>query len=403
MRRVGMAMVGLAAMLAAGPSANAAENQPKLLDLGSKVCIPCKLMAPILAGMETEFAGKLEVEFVDVGLKENIAIGKRYGIETIPTQLFLAADGKELWRHEGFISRYGMLNKWRELGYDFAKTALDSPLKRYEPVAVAPVGPLCFMCDGTLAANAAVTVPGDKGTVQMCGLHHYFVMLSCLQQEVAETEAKATVAAADTGQPVALRQATYLVGSAEDTGRPWIEAYADRPAAETARAAKGGSLVGYEVLKRQELATRCGFCDRSMYVQDGAIVKIEGVHSFGCCAHCSMGVAARMQRDIEVHEQDRLTGEPVVVKTFGGYVVSVEPPTAVAWYGKKPGAGGNWGSAGCFHQGFFVNQENLRKWLAANPLQRGEQISIDQSLADKLKMSPEQIAKACKIGECAPK
>jgi hypothetical protein len=30
-------------------------------------------------------------------------------------------------------------------------------------------------------------------------------------------------------------------------------------------------------------------------------------------------------------------------------------------------------------------------------------ISISQALAAKMKLSPEQIKKACKIGECSPK
>ena len=57
-------------------------------------------------------------------------------------------------------------------------------------------------------------------------------------------------------------------------------------------------------------------------------------------------------------------------------------------------------SAGCFKQGFFVNQDNLKKWLDARPAMTGRQISIAQALADKMKLSPEQIAKACKLGEC---
>ncbi len=390
-------------LLCGACTAGAGDRLPALLDFGSKACIPCKMMAPVLEGMNDAFAGVLDVEFIDVGLKENVTRAREYKIATIPTQIFLDATGKELWRHEGFITRYGMLTKWRELGFDFAKAALDSPLKRYEVTAEAPAGPICFMCDAPIAADQAVTVPSDKGEVRICGVHHYFVMLSCLEKELAETEERATVAAADTGQPVPMRQAIFLVGADETSGRPWIAAFAGRAAAETARATKGGSLLGYDTLKRQEMTARCGFCDRAMYVQDGAIVKIGGIHSFGCCAHCSMGVAARTGGDIEVHEQDRLTGEPVVIRTFGGYVVSVEPATAVAWYGKKKGASGKWGSAGCFHQGFFVNAENLRQWLEANPRETGEQISIDQSLADKMAMTPQQIAKACKVGECAPK
>ena len=107
----------------------------------------------------------------------------------------------------------------------------------------------------------------------------------------------------------------------EKTGRPTVKAFAERGEAEKARAVEGGSIVGYDVLKRKDLAARCGFCDRSVYPEDVALVKIEGVHSWGCCAHCAMGCAARTGKDIEVHQPDGLTGEPVIVKTMGGYVV----------------------------------------------------------------------------------
>ena len=134
-----------------------------------------------------------------------------------------------------------------------------------------------------------------------------------------------------------------------------------------------------------------------------ALVKIEGVHSWGCCAHCAMGCAARTGKDIEVHQADGLTGEPVIVKTLGGYVASIEPETAVAWFGKRKNAEGKFASAGCFHQGFFVNEENLRKWVQQRPLETGEAITIEQSLRDKMVLSPAQIQKACKVGECSPK
>ncbi len=37
----------------------------------------------------------------------------------IPTQIFYAADGKELFRHTGFYGREEILGKWKELGYEF--------------------------------------------------------------------------------------------------------------------------------------------------------------------------------------------------------------------------------------------------------------------------------------------
>jgi thiol-disulfide isomerase/thioredoxin len=78
------------------------KSLPKLIDLGAGKCIPCKMMAPILEQLKTNYVGKLEVEFIDVWL--NPDAGKAYNIEMIPTQIFFGADGKELFRHAGFFA-----------------------------------------------------------------------------------------------------------------------------------------------------------------------------------------------------------------------------------------------------------------------------------------------------------
>ena len=92
----------------------AATAIPRLLDLGADKCVPCKMMAPILEELQETYAGTLTVEFVDVW--KNPAAAEPYGIRVIPTQIFFAADGTELFRHEGFYSREDILAKWRELG-----------------------------------------------------------------------------------------------------------------------------------------------------------------------------------------------------------------------------------------------------------------------------------------------
>lgn len=94
---------------------------PRLLDLGAKKCVPCKMMAPILEELTKEYAGIMDVEFIDVWQRENAEKAQKYNIQAIPTQIFFAADGKELWRHEGFISKEDILKKWKELGCDFEK------------------------------------------------------------------------------------------------------------------------------------------------------------------------------------------------------------------------------------------------------------------------------------------
>ncbi len=99
------------------PSASAAL--PRLLDLGADKCIPCKKLAPILEELKKEYAGSLEVVFIDVWKNPSAAL--QYGIEAIPTQIFFGASGKELFRHEGFYSKQEILAKWQELGVTLAK------------------------------------------------------------------------------------------------------------------------------------------------------------------------------------------------------------------------------------------------------------------------------------------
>jgi thioredoxin 1 len=87
---------------------------PRLVDLGADKCIPCKMMEPVLEGLRQEYVDRLRVEFYDVW--KNPQIGRQHGIRVIPTQMFFGKDGKELWRHEGFLGKDDILAKWKELG-----------------------------------------------------------------------------------------------------------------------------------------------------------------------------------------------------------------------------------------------------------------------------------------------
>lgn len=94
-----------------------AEPLPRLVDVGADKCIPCIKMAPILENLKENFVGRMDVKFVDAWKNRDEASG--YGVQMIPTQIFYAADGKELYRHTGFFGREDILNKWQQLGYKF--------------------------------------------------------------------------------------------------------------------------------------------------------------------------------------------------------------------------------------------------------------------------------------------
>ncbi len=115
-RNAGPVAATVAAAVAPGP----AEKLPRLVDLGAGKCIPCKMMAPILEELKKTYAGKLDVQFIDVWVNPDEA--PKYGIQIIPTQIFFDPGGKEMFRHEGFLSREDILAKWKELGFALGAT-----------------------------------------------------------------------------------------------------------------------------------------------------------------------------------------------------------------------------------------------------------------------------------------
>jgi thioredoxin len=85
-----------------------------MVDIGAKKCIPCKMMAPIMESLEKEYKGRAAIIFIDV--RENREQGQRFGIRSIPTQIFYDKDGKEVYRHEGFLNKDSIIAKLEELG-----------------------------------------------------------------------------------------------------------------------------------------------------------------------------------------------------------------------------------------------------------------------------------------------
>jgi thioredoxin 1 len=79
------------------------------------------MMAPVLAELAKEYAGQLDVVFIDVW--KNPGEAPRHRINVIPTQIFFDAAGRELFRHEGFYAKKDILAKWRELGVKLTPAA----------------------------------------------------------------------------------------------------------------------------------------------------------------------------------------------------------------------------------------------------------------------------------------
>lgn len=82
---------------------NKARNsgKPTLVDFGSKGCVPCDMLAPILETLREKYKGKVNVVVVLTG--EEPLLSSRYGIQVIPLQIFYDKTGKEVFRHTGFF------------------------------------------------------------------------------------------------------------------------------------------------------------------------------------------------------------------------------------------------------------------------------------------------------------
>ena len=73
------------------------------VELGSVKCIPCQQMQPVMKSIETRYGKDVKVVFHDVWTEAGAPYAKQYGIEAIPTQVFLDETGKEYYRHVGFF------------------------------------------------------------------------------------------------------------------------------------------------------------------------------------------------------------------------------------------------------------------------------------------------------------
>ena len=91
-----------------------AAKLPKMIDLGSKSCIPCKKMAPILDSLREDYKGKAEIIFIDT--KEDRQAAADYKITLIPTQIFFDTLGVEKFRHVGFYPADSIVTHLKGLG-----------------------------------------------------------------------------------------------------------------------------------------------------------------------------------------------------------------------------------------------------------------------------------------------
>jgi len=130
--RISVAFFLMAAITSVGCAKNSAKDKKQspsteqkkdeakykvtFIELGSVRCIPCQKMQPIMKSVEEKYAGQVKVVFHDVWTPEGKPFATIYGIESIPTQVFLDENGKEYKRHVGFFPEEELVKVLKEKG-----------------------------------------------------------------------------------------------------------------------------------------------------------------------------------------------------------------------------------------------------------------------------------------------
>ncbi len=139
LRLLGLAVVlvltgaGLYRWLAAGSPSRAVvgnpsvivSGRPRLVELGSDSCANCIAMQQVLTELRAHHPDRLEV--VSINLMRHPEQTRVWRVKFIPTQVFLDGQGRELYRHVGYLPRPAVEERFAALGFPLAATTPANP------------------------------------------------------------------------------------------------------------------------------------------------------------------------------------------------------------------------------------------------------------------------------------
>jgi thioredoxin 1 len=93
-----------------------AKGMPTLVVLGTPACPPCIRMKPILEEMAERYKGKAAVVPIDILVHPDQA--QRFKVKAIPVEIFFNAEGREMFRHLGYMDAQSIREQFRKMGLE---------------------------------------------------------------------------------------------------------------------------------------------------------------------------------------------------------------------------------------------------------------------------------------------
>lgn len=90
------------------------KPRPAILEFGREYCPMCEHMAKVLQQLSAKYGDQVEVRILNYSEADE-HFSKQYKVVFVPTQVFLDASGKEVFRQTGVFTQDELAKKLKEL------------------------------------------------------------------------------------------------------------------------------------------------------------------------------------------------------------------------------------------------------------------------------------------------